>query len=252
MKLNTPKQRAVLWGILLLLASWNYYTDFFDSTEALFWAVVLTAEVAGMLLVGYRVISRFKRFPVVYFVGWTLFFTLCRFLVVFFVLQYHLPGWTVFHDPIRSIPFLGLTSAVLLFLGYSYSIYEWGLAARKEYSELIGNQASDYAHPIVIKSEGSLVRLLPQDILYVEARGEYISYVTHNKSYLSFQRMKKADTELREHGFQRAHRSYILNPINIRSLASQEAVMTNDKSIPISKTYKEAVTDAFHQKSSIT
>ena len=246
---RTFRQKVLFWGIFLLLASWNYYTDFFAVMESLLWGTVLTLQVVGMVLVGYASLSKYKRFPTSYFLGWTMAFTMSRFLVVFFVLQDHLPEWTVFHDPVRSTPFLAFTSAMFLFLGYSYSIYEWGLAAREEYKKLTGDRPSDYAHPILIKAEGSLVRLLPQDILYIEARGEYINYVTQVKSYLVFQRLKKAEEELEEYGFRRAHRSYILNTMNIRSIAVQEAIMVNEDRIPISKTYKEAVAKAFHRQS---
>ncbi|MEO0573442.1 MAG: hypothetical protein AAF039_17200, partial [Bacteroidota bacterium] len=122
LRLDTLWKKVVFWGTLLLLCCWNYYNDFFEWMEALVMALILTLQVVGMILFGYLWLSRRQKFPQLIFWTITLGFTVSRFLIVFFILQYHLPDWTVFHHTDRVGPFLFITSAILIFLGYSYSI----------------------------------------------------------------------------------------------------------------------------------
>ncbi|MEM8509021.1 MAG: LytTR family DNA-binding domain-containing protein [Bacteroidota bacterium] len=247
-RLNSSKKKSILWGMVLLLASWNYYRDFFTLIEAFLLAVLLTLLVVGMLGIGYFRLSKSKKFPKLQFWSFTVAFTLSRFCIVYFILQHYLPDWTVFHYPARATLFLFVTSAVLIFLGYSYSIYEWGLAAKMEYASLMKNTETALQHPLQIRSEGKTIRLLPQDILYLEAKGEYINYVTLTKNYMCFQRMKTAESELKTYGFHRTHRSFIINPLHVISFSTSELTMQGHKGLPISKTYRSAVMAALKGK----
>ncbi|GMN11665.1 hypothetical protein MTsPCn9_28480 [Croceitalea sp. MTPC9] len=241
----TLRKRFVFWGIILLAASINYYNQFFTYWPSFLLSLLITLEVMGMFYLGYQQLSRAKTFPHLRFWSYTLLFTFFRLVIVYHVLQHHLPEWTVFHYPGRTIPFLFFTSAAFLFLGYSYSIYEWGLAAREEYNRMLNHNHYTQQHPLSIRSEGKTIRLLPQEILYLEAKGEYINYVTVSNKHMCFQRMKKAEKELQEYGFLRAHRSYIINPMNVKSFSNSEVQMNNNITIPVSKTYKESLLKSF-------
>ncbi len=238
------KEKAFLWSSILLAAAWTYYDDFFEPWPALVLALVLTSQVVGMLFIGYFFLGTREKFPRIQF--WLLAsgFTLVRFLVVFFVLQHHLPEWTVFHYPGRSLFFLFFTSAAFLFIGYSYAIYEWGLAAREKFVSTEKKEALQFEHPITIRSGGTTVHLLTTDILYLEANGEYVNYHTVNGNYLCFQRMKQAERELKAHAFVRVHRSYIVNPEHVQTSTHSEIGLKNGVRIPISKGYKEQALSA--------
>ncbi len=248
LRLNSLGKKSVFWSLLLTLAAWNYYRDFFNLLEALLLALLLTAEVVGMLSIGYFKLSKSKKFPRLQFWSFALAFTVLRFLIVYFILQHYLPDWTVFHYPARATVFLFVTSAIFIFLGYSYSIYEWGLAAKQEYVTLTKNEGEPLQPPLQIRSEGKTVRLLPQDIVYLEAKGEYINYVTYTKGYMCFKRMKAAEDELKVYGFHRTHRSFIVNPINITSFSATELVMRDNRTIPISKTYRASLMEVLQPK----
>ena len=240
-RLDTFLKRTIFWGSLLTLSGWNYYRNFFNNIPAVLWSLELTLEVFGMLFIGYFFLSKNRRFPRIKFFTIVSLFSLMRYLKIYYVFQYHLPEWTVFNQPDRSVFYIFFTSAAFVFLGYSYSIYEWGLAAREEFKGLIKSRGNRFDHPIRIRSEGKTVRILPQDILFLEAKGEYVNYVTTNQNYMCFQRMKQAEMELSAYGFIRAHRSYIVNPINVKSFSSSELQMANNTVVPVSKTYKEAL-----------
>lgn len=232
-------KKVFFWGIVLLLASWNYYADFFPLIQAFFLGLLLTSQVIGMMLLGYLWLSKQKKFPRVLFWSITIVFSVFRFLIVFFILQYKLPEWTVFHHPDRVGFYLFFSSAAFLFFGYSYAIYEWGLAARDEYKNVMPGMHKKVEHPIVIRSGGKTVRLLPQDIIYLEAKGEYVQYFARGKSYMCFQRMKTAEREFKKYGLLRAHRSYIINPLFVESYSANQLIMANNQEIPISNTYKK-------------
>ncbi len=110
------------------------------------------------------------------------------------------------------------------------------------------NEGDPLQPPLQIRSEGKTVRLLPQDIIYLEAKGEYINYVTHTKSYMCFKRMKAAEDELKAYGFHRTHRSFIVNLINITSFSGTELVMRDNRTIPISKTYRTSFMEVLQPK----
>lgn len=237
--MDSLRKKGLFWGVLLLSSAWSYYDDFFPLLPAFLLALMLTAEVVGMLLIGYLVLSKDIKFPRLRFWSVVLGFTLLRFLVVYFVLQHSLPEWTVFHYPGRSVFFLFFTSAAFVFLGYAYAIYEWGLAAREEFSRMTAERDTTVKHPIAIRYEGKTLHLLPQDVYYIQAQGEYINYHTGHGNYMTFQRMKAAEKELKKYGFTRLHRSYIVNLNHIKSYSSTELELTNGMVIPVSKTYQE-------------
>ncbi|MEM9077360.1 MAG: LytTR family DNA-binding domain-containing protein [Bacteroidota bacterium] len=238
-RLATSRNKIIFWSILLVLSAWNYYRDFFDSTSALLLAFLITGEILAMLSIGYFSISKTTKFPKFIFWSWTIGFTFLRWAVVFFILQYHLPDWTVFHYPERAVFFLFFTSAAIIFIGYSYSIYEWGLAAKMEFASKAKNFTPEIQHPVQIRSEGKTIRILPHEILFLEAKGEYVLYVTNHSKHMCFQRMKTAQNQLKQYGLVRAHRSYIINPMNTKSYSSNELEMNNGKKIPIGLTYKD-------------
>ena len=233
------RRKWILWAIIiLLLFSWNYYSDYFSILPSVFLSFLLVLELILMIGIGYVQLSKKPKFPRWEFGLWTLAFSVFRWLVVFFVLQHYLPDWTVFHYPGRSVFYLVLTSMAFIFTGYSYSIYEWGLAARNEFALKTSSQNSILTHPVKIRSEGKTVHLLPQEIIYLEAKGEYINYITTQSNHMCFQRMKAAETQLKHYGLMRAHRSFIINPIKILSHTSTELTMSNNQKIPISATYR--------------
>ena len=238
-RLDSILKKVLFWGTLLLLASWNYYTEFFRTFPAFYMALLLTCQVVGMVLIGYLWLGRQKKFPRLIFWGITIVFTVLRYLIVLFILQYKLPEWTVFHHPDRVGFYLFFTSAAFIFFGYSYSIYEWGLAARDEYKDLMAVSAKKIEQPIVIRSEGKTVRILPQDLIYIEAHREYLKFFTQEKTHKCLQLMKTAEQELKKYCLLRTHRSYIVNPLFVASYSSQALILKNHQEIPISNSYRE-------------
>ncbi|GGG49110.1 LytR/AlgR family response regulator transcription factor [Epilithonimonas arachidiradicis] len=92
---------------------------------------------------------------------------------------------------------------------------------------------------IFIKSDGKLTKILLDEILYVEAQGDYLKIVINNESYTTLATLKSMDEVLTLPKFFRVQRSFIVNLEAIRSLNGNMVELTNGKSISIALNKKE-------------
>lgn len=98
---------------------------------------------------------------------------------------------------------------------------------------------------IFVKSDYKLVKILLDDILYVEGLKDYVRFctVTDNK-VMSLMNMKKLEDFLPKPDFLRVHRSYIVNMSKIK-LIDRGRIVFGDTYIPISESYKDTVQSYF-------
>jgi len=92
---------------------------------------------------------------------------------------------------------------------------------------------------IFIKSDGKLTKILLDEILYVEAQGDYLKIVINNESYTTLATLKSMDEVLTLPNFFRVQRSFIVNLEAIRSLNGNMVELVNGKSISIALNKKE-------------
>jgi two-component system LytT family response regulator len=92
---------------------------------------------------------------------------------------------------------------------------------------------------IFIKSDGKLTKILLDEILYVEAQGDYLKIVINNESYTTLATLKSMDEVLTLPKFFRVQRSFIINMEAIRSLNGNMVELTSGKSISIALNKKE-------------
>ncbi|HEY6502818.1 MAG TPA: LytTR family DNA-binding domain-containing protein [Chitinophagaceae bacterium] len=90
---------------------------------------------------------------------------------------------------------------------------------------------------IVIKSNGNYVRLAYNDILYVEGMGDYVKYVTPDKTYIAHSTLRAVEDTVSKENFLKVHRSYIVNVRKISQLTDNN-ISINGASIPVSKSNK--------------
>ncbi len=103
--------------------------------------------------------------------------------------------------------------------------------AKREYIALLNDR-------IFIRHQGQMVKLLLQDILYVEADRNYSNLITEKKSYVLATTLKEMQSKLPETLFVRIHRSFLVNITKLDVLADNH-VEINRKVIPLSKSYRE-------------
>ena len=239
-----PVWKKVLpWILLFYGCALLYYLQFFSLALAIALSLYMTSVGVAMLWVGYRKLGQNLVFPIGVFLKWSFSFAFVRFLLIYTFLQYHMPSYTVFHYPNRALGFVIGSSAIFVFLGYSYAVYLWGVAARNKARELSGQWGNACLH--TIKCNGQTVRLSTADITFLQAKGEYVAYQTTHGEYLCYQRLKDAVTSLERNGFMRTHRSYVVNMGHILATKTAGLVLRNGQEIPMSKTYKEAIMQKF-------
>jgi DNA-binding LytR/AlgR family response regulator len=83
-----------------------------------------------------------------------------------------------------------------------------------------------------------MVKLMFEDILFLEAQRNYCQVLTINKSYMVVSTLKQLEDKLPSTVFIRVHRSYLVNISAIDALGEKHLEIKG-KVIPVSKTYKE-------------
>ncbi len=91
---------------------------------------------------------------------------------------------------------------------------------------------------IFVRHHEKMVKVIIQDILYIEAERNYCRIYSKGKEYLLVMTLKDMDDKLPNKHFLRVHRSYIVNISQIDEVAQTHLVISK-KAIPVSKSQKE-------------
>lgn len=91
---------------------------------------------------------------------------------------------------------------------------------------------------IFVKSGYKSVKVNISDILYVEGMKEYVVIYTKTKKYTKLDRMKNIETLLKDQGFIRIHKSYIVSVANIEAVFGN-TVEINGAQLPVGRSFKE-------------
>jgi DNA-binding LytR/AlgR family response regulator len=93
---------------------------------------------------------------------------------------------------------------------------------------------------IFIKTEGKLVRLNNDDILYIESMGDYVKFVTADKKYITHNTIKNLEDKVNRDSFMKVHRSYIINIAKIDDIRENDLYIKGNE-IPVSKAHRGEV-----------
>lgn len=93
---------------------------------------------------------------------------------------------------------------------------------------------------LYIKSDSRFVRVDNDDILYVEAKGDYALFKTEDNSYIVHSTMKNVENKLDSNTFVKVHRSYIVNLNKIVDIEDSN-LLIEKKVIPISRANKSTL-----------
>lgn len=101
---------------------------------------------------------------------------------------------------------------------------------------------------IFVRSERKMVKVVFNEILYIESLSDYIKIYTKNKVLVTRETISNLEVKLPSHQFLRIHRSYIIN-LNKTDSYTNELVEIDKNAIPISRTYKENVLKKLNENS---
>jgi len=101
-------------------------------------------------------------------------------------------------------------------------------------------QASAQKDHFFIKVDHKLVKLMNDQILYIESMGDYVRFVTEDKKLVTLNTMKNLEERMDSGQFVKVHRSYIVNINKIDDLQGNQIYIRKHE-VPIGKAYREEI-----------
>lgn len=100
------------------------------------------------------------------------------------------------------------------------------------------------AERLMIRSASHVYFVKPADITWVEADGDYVSIHTSGKKHLVRETMKQMEERLATQGFQRIHRSSLVNLNAIRELIADDngdyrVILHDSTTLKLSRSYRD-------------
>ncbi len=105
-------------------------------------------------------------------------------------------------------------------------------------------QEIDDNNYIVIKVDGRIVKLLFDEIIYVEGALEYVIFHTKDEKYMTLMSLRNLESELPEERFMRIHKSYIVAIDKIQEIEGNMVSVGKNK-ITVSKNMRPVLLKRF-------
>lgn len=99
---------------------------------------------------------------------------------------------------------------------------------------------------IMVKSDKVLHKVHFNEIIYVEACGDYLKIVRNEKNLLVHDTMINFHARLITKDFVRIHKSYVLNVNFLQQVEGNQVVLKDGVKLPIGKSYKTAFLELLH------
>lgn len=90
------------------------------------------------------------------------------------------------------------------------------------------------------QNASTLVNLAQSEILYFEGQANYLAIHTTGSQYRMRSTMSAVEEELKNSGFLRIHKGFLVNLEHIRILKTEELELDNGEVLPIGKSYSES------------
>ncbi len=114
----------------------------------------------------------------------------------------------------------------------------------KDYYEVRekNKKETDTAEYFFIKADNKLVKILFDDVLYIEALQNYVLIHTVTKKYMTYLTFKSVEDYLPSDKFLKVHKSYIVAASKIESIDGND-IRIGQQHIPVSRNQKDEVMD---------
>ena len=117
-----------------------------------------------------------------------------------------------------------------------------------DFFDYSNSSTSKLKHCLYVRSEYALIKILYNEIRYLETMDDYIKiHTTDGKIVLTLMSMKKILEKLPSNEFIRVHRSFAVSLSNISSIRNQ-TILLGDTNIPIGTNYKKEIQDLYSPK----
>ena len=99
---------------------------------------------------------------------------------------------------------------------------------------------------LMIKSEGEELRLNVADVLYFEAQNQYVMIYLRGEKHLVRANMGDFEEQLRDDGFFRIHRGYLISLAKVKKIVKSEVIMENGASLPVSRSNLKSLKESLY------
>lgn len=124
-----------------------------------------------------------------------------------------------------------------------FSLARFIKGCNKAYELYNFRNASETADHLYVKTGYEQLKVMYDDILYLEASGNYVTFVLKDRNILSRSTFAEVANTLPANRFVRVHRSYIVAITKIDKVERQQ-VTVQKAIIPVSDAYSQNLTDA--------
>lgn len=127
---------------------------------------------------------------------------------------------------------------------YNYIVKSSGSIEYKIYEVIreLYSRANDF---IVINNKSGVERIETKKIVYIESNRRKIIFNTTEFKYDMYEKLDNIHTKLKQRGFIKVHRSYIVNREFIKKIESRDIITTTGDIIPISRSKLDEVKLSF-------
>ena len=107
-------------------------------------------------------------------------------------------------------------------------------------------EKSTCKHQLMLKSDGEDLRLNVSDIQYFEAQNQYVMVYTTQSSHLVRANLGDFEEQLKNDGFFRIHRSYLISLAKVKKIVKSDVIMEGGTGLPISRNNIKPLKDALY------
>ncbi|MBQ7765357.1 MAG: response regulator transcription factor [Lachnospiraceae bacterium] len=123
--------------------------------------------------------------------------------------------------------------------GYEAAAYRYLLkpVKKEDLLTLMADIQADYdkKRKLLIKGRKNSAYVALNDILYISAEDKYAIVYTPNGHFICDISLNKYEEQLKDYGFYRIHRKYLVNVYHHRSLNNNHACLSDGTTLPVSK-----------------
>lgn len=173
--------------------------------------------------------------------------------VDFLFLDIDMPGWSGM-DLVRQtvqLPYIVFVSSktehavdafefkdrVVDFVGKPPTLARLKMAVDRVRASTRAEDPPQIGEQLFIRSNGRIVRIEIDDLLYIETVGDYVSFQTGQGQYLVHSTLKRVDQRLQHPQLMKVHRSFIINLSKIKDI-EENTIVIDRKVIPVSRQFK--------------
>ena len=143
------------------------------------------------------------------------------------------------------------SSAEYVFSGYEVKAFRYILktdlvnAFSRVFSECLLELKKLDTSFFTVKTSSSVKNIPLSDILYFESNKRLLNIHTKNEVVSFYEKLDNVENELKEKDFIRTHQSYLVNAQKIKSVSKDSVLLSNDFSLPVSKSKATKVKEAY-------